>query len=99
MGAGRPVFPARMPRGRVARWVTGKGFGFISPDDGGPDIFVHSREAGMLDEGDKVTFKETEDRMGKGKPEATHIKVIGKAKSGRGRDGGRRGRDGGGGRG
>jgi len=36
-----------------------KGFGFITPDKGGKDLFVHS--SGLLDhirEGDKVTYEE-----------------------------------------
>ncbi|CAJ1444791.1 unnamed protein product, partial [Effrenium voratum] len=62
--------------GRVVRWVEGKGFGFISPDDGGPDIFVHAREAGMLSMGDRVQFREKEDRMGKTRSEACEVTVL-----------------------
>lgn len=47
-----------------------KGFGFIQPDDGGPDAFVHIsavERAGLSDlaEGAKVTFDLENDRQGR----------------------------------
>ena len=49
-----------------------KGFGFIAPDDGSKDVFVHAsalEKAGIdaLNEGDKVTFVLEDDRKGRGK--------------------------------
>lgn len=49
-----------------------KGFGFIAPDDGSKDVFVHAsalEQAGIatLNEGDKVTFVLEDDRKGRGK--------------------------------
>ena len=56
----------------TVKWFNGtKGFGFIQPDDGSKDVFVHAtglERAGMrgLSEGQKVSFDTAEDcRSGK----------------------------------
>ncbi len=63
--------------GTVKFFNTEKGFGFITPDEGGKDIFVHIssvQASGMqgLAENQKVTFDTEDDNRGKG-PKAVNI--------------------------
>jgi cold shock protein len=56
-----------MNTGTVKFYNVNKGFGFIQPDGGGKDVFVHAtalERAGMhtLSEGQKVSFDTEEDR-------------------------------------
>ena len=56
-----------MTNGTVKFFNTQKGFGFIQPDDGSKDVFVHVsalERAGLrgLNEGQKVAFDTQEDR-------------------------------------
>jgi CspA family cold shock protein len=55
--------------GTVKWFNASKGFGFISPDDGGDDLFVHHSEIkadgyASLDEGQKVKFEVGEGKKG-----------------------------------
>jgi cold shock protein len=58
-----------MPNGTVKFFNSSKGFGFISPEGGAKDVFVHAtaiEAAGMhtLNEGDKVSFDIQPDAKG-----------------------------------
>jgi cold shock protein len=69
-----------MTTGTVKWFNPDKGFGFIQPDNGGKDVFVHIsavEAAGMrsLAEGQKVTFDETPDRR-TGKMAAENLKAA-----------------------
>ena len=70
-----------MPTGTVKWFNAQKGFGFIQPDNGGSDAFVHISavaRAGMssLSEGQKVEFELVQDRRS-GKMSADNLKSVG----------------------
>lgn len=66
--------------GTVKFFNHARGFGFITPEDGGKDVFVHVtalERSGVpsIDEGDKVTFDIEDDPRGRGK-QATNIQLA-----------------------
>jgi len=89
-----PVEPPRVgpaeQRGRsfpmaqtgVVKFFNGeRGYGFIKPDDGGRDVFVHItavEQAGLkgLNEGQRISFDVEPDKKGKG-PKAVNLVVTG----------------------
>lgn len=63
-----------MNKGTVKFFNTEKGFGFIAPDDGSKDVFVH--KSGLIDEiaeGDKVSYDVEEGQKGLN---AVNVKLI-----------------------
>jgi len=81
-----------MSTGTVKWFNTAKGFGFIQPDDGGSDVFVHIsavEQAGLhaLNEGDQVQFELEQDRRS-GKLSAGALVVTGQGAAPARRSGG-----------
>jgi cold shock protein len=69
-----------MSTGTVKWFNSQKGFGFIQPDDGGKDVFVHIsavERAGMsnLNEGQKLSYELTEDKRS-GKTSADQLRAV-----------------------
>ena len=68
----------QMARGKVKWFNEKKGFGFISPEDGGSDLFVHFSNIDMdgfkvLKEDQEVEFETTEGKKG---PQATKVRAV-----------------------
>ena len=75
-----PRQPLGDPQDGVVKIINGaRGFGFITPDGGGADVFVHVsavERAGLtsLTEGQRVNFQTLPDTKGKG-PKAVNLKI------------------------
>lgn len=79
-GDGPPVERGPRQSGTVKFFKTDKGFGFITPDEGDADVFVHIsavERSGMasLDSGQRISFETEPDRRGKG-PKAVNLQVV-----------------------
>ncbi len=66
--------------GTIKFFNQSRGFGFVSPEDGSKDVFIHAtalEAAGIssIDEGDKITFDTEDDQRGRGK-QATNVKLA-----------------------
>ncbi len=63
----------------VVKWFSAeKGYGFITPDDGGRDLFVHHSQIQMngyrsLDQGQKVSFESQDGDRG---PQAVEVTLL-----------------------
>ncbi|WLD65851.1 MULTISPECIES: transcription antiterminator/RNA stability regulator CspE [Pseudomonas] len=63
----------------IVKWFNGeKGFGFITPDDGSPDLFVHFSAIQTdgyrsLEENQKVEFEVTQGPRG---PQAANVRAL-----------------------
>ncbi len=64
-----------MSNGTVKFFNDAKGFGFITPDDGGKDVFVHVNGLNgvSITEGDKVSYDVEEGKKG---PNAVNVQVV-----------------------
>jgi len=67
-----------MPRGKVKWFNDAKGYGFITPDDGSKDVFVHhtaiqAQGFRTLQEGEAVEFEITQGQKG---PAAANVRKV-----------------------
>ena len=77
---GPPGQPGEEGTGTVKWFNSTKGFGFIQPEAGGPDVFVHIsavEQAGLpgLQDGQRVSYELQQDRRS-GKTAAANLRLI-----------------------
>ncbi len=66
-----------MSKGTVKFFNDSKGFGFIAPEDGSKDVFVHASGladgTSYLNDGDVVQYNQTEGQKG---PQAENVSIV-----------------------
>ncbi len=64
-----------MQKGTVKFFNDAKGFGFITPEGGGKDVFVHANDTGgtQLKEGSLVEFEVVQGKKG---PQASNVRLA-----------------------
>lgn len=76
---------SEMQTGKIKWFSDEKGYGFIIPDDGSPDIFFHKRDAmtsgikhprRALNDGREVRFRSEDNIRGNGKKLARYIELV-----------------------
>jgi CspA family cold shock protein len=66
-----------MPSGVIKKFLDERGFGFIRPDDGGPDLFFHISQAPNFipEAGEQVEYEVGTDPK-TGRPRAENVRLI-----------------------
>ena len=69
-----------MAQGKIKTWISDRGFGFITPDGGDADVFVHAKEferagLGTPEVGERVSF-DVETNIKSGKRAAVKLKAV-----------------------
>ena len=69
-----------MAQGKIKTWISERGFGFIVPDGGGADVFVHAKEfekvgLGEPEVGERISY-DVETNIKNGKLSAVNLKAL-----------------------
>jgi len=65
-------------QGKISKWIDSRGFGFVTPDGGGADVFIHHTAFvdGTRPAGDEtIAFEVVEDSQ-RGKPKAIAARLV-----------------------
>ncbi|PDO11373.1 MAG: ribonuclease R [Candidatus Reconcilbacillus cellulovorans] len=74
--AGRYGVPERMNMARGVLQITSKGFGFVTPDGGGAEVFVHAGDLNGAMHGDRVMVRLLKRGFADGRPEGQVVRVL-----------------------